>query len=93
MNVSQKKAQIILEEINMNYKNEDGFSLLEVALAVGIMALLTALALPTFSNIIPSVQTKANLQETRNCTIENKLDDVATAAGNPATTPQDCTTP
>lgn len=73
-------------------KQEDGFSLLEVSLAVGIMAILTALAVPTFTGMIPSVQAKADQQTQRNCTISNELDKLAAQANGTNATPQNCTT-
>lgn len=77
----------------MNYYDEEGFSLLEVSLAVGIMAILTALAIPTFSGMIPAVQAKASEQENRNCLIENQLDKLTSQAnGVTPATPQECTT-
>lgn len=60
-------------------KNEKGFSLLEVSLAVGIIAILTMIAIPTFSGMIPTVETKVSERLIRDCEISNELDSLASA--------------
>lgn len=69
--------------------NEEGFSLLEVTLAVAIMAILTAMAVPTFTGMIPKVQEKADAQEGKNQYIDCKIEELA-AAANGTDTQQNC---
>lgn len=59
--------------------NEKGFSLLEVSLAVGIIAILTMIAIPTFSGMIPTVESKVSERIERDCEISNELDALASA--------------
>jgi len=63
----------------LNY-NEDGFSLLEVSLAVGIMALLTAMAVPTFTGMIPSVKAKVNSAVCKGTSVDNKIEELSSAS-------------
>lgn len=60
--------------------NEEGFSLLEVSLAVGIMALLTAMAVPTFTGMIPSVKAKVNSANCKYTAVDNKIEELAAAS-------------
>lgn len=69
---------------NKTIMNEEGFSLLEVTLAVAIMAILTAMAVPTFTGMIPKVQEKADAQQGKNQYIDCKIDELAAAANGTA---------
>ena len=71
--------------------NEEGFSLLEVTLAVAIMAILTAMAVPTFTGMIPKVQEKADAQSQKNCLIDNKIEELSAVANGTTAQQQDCT--
>ena len=73
--------------------NEEGFSLLEVTLAVAIMAILTAMAVPTFTGMIPKVQEKADAQTQKNCLIDNKIEELSAVANGTTAQTQDCTLP
>jgi prepilin-type N-terminal cleavage/methylation domain-containing protein len=65
--------------------NEYGFSLLEVSLAVGIMAILTAMAMPTFSGMIPKVKAQASSANAQTCAVGNQLNSLAAlSSGVPA---------
>lgn len=72
-------------------QNEEGFSLLEVTLAVAIMAILTAMAVPTFTGMIPKVQDKADAQSQKNCQIDNKIEELSAVANGTTAEQKDCT--
>lgn len=73
--------------------NESGFSLVEVSLAVGIMALLTAMAVPTFTGMLPAVQEKADAQESKNCLIDNKINELSAVSNGNTYQENECETP
>jgi hypothetical protein len=54
------------------------------------MAILTALAVPTFTGMIPAVQSKADQQTVRYCTISNELDKLVAPANGTQATPEEC---
>lgn len=72
--------------------NESGFSLIEVSLAVGIMALLTALAVPTFTGMLPAVQEKADAQSAKNCLIDNKINELSAVSNGTTYNENTCPT-
>ena len=74
------------------FKNEEGFSLIEVTLAVAIMAILTAMAVPTFTGMIPKVQSKADAQTAKNCLIDNKIEELSAVANGTTATVTTCAT-
>jgi prepilin-type N-terminal cleavage/methylation domain-containing protein len=80
---------ITYKRSKMSNSNEKGFSLLEVSLAVGIIAILTMIAIPTFSGMIPTVETKVSERIERDCEISNELDALASAVNgvSPSLTP------
>ena len=69
---------------------EDGFSLLEVSVAVGIMALLTAVAIPVFTGMIPATEAKVDAQVERNCSVEGKLNELIAESNNSEYTAPNC---
>ena len=69
---------------------EEGFSLLEVSVAVGIMALLTAIAVPAFTGMIPTTQERVDAQIERNCNVESKLSELVAIANEETVTAPDC---
>lgn len=77
--------------MNSILKEEDGFSLIEVSLAVGIMALLTAMAVPTFTGMITQAKAKVSTENVKQCNIDNKIDQLSSAANGTGYTAADCT--
>lgn len=75
----------------MKFVKEEGFSLLEVSVAVGIMAILTAIAIPAFTGLIPSTQEKVASQEERNCNVEDKLNELVAESNDETYINVDCT--
>ena len=74
------------------FNNEEGFSLIEVTLAVAIMAILTAMAVPTFTGMIPKVQAKADAQTAKNCAIDNKIEELSAVANGTTAVTTNCAT-
>jgi len=72
-------------------RKEEGFSLLEISVAVGIMALLTIIAVPAFTGLIPSTEQKVDAQVERNCNVEDKLNELVAESNEEAYTNADCT--
>jgi prepilin-type N-terminal cleavage/methylation domain-containing protein len=70
---------------------ENGFSLLEVSVAVGIMALLTAIAVPVFTGMIPATEAKVDAQVERNCNVESKLNELIAEANQSQYNAPNCT--
>ena len=69
---------------------EEGYSLLEISVAVGIMALLTVVAVPAFTGMIPTTQERVDAQVERNCNVENKLSELVAIANEEAVSTPDC---
>jgi prepilin-type N-terminal cleavage/methylation domain-containing protein len=69
---------------------EEGFSLLEVSVAVGIMALLTAIAVPAFTGMIPTTQARVDAQVERNCNVETKVNELVALANEEEVAAAEC---
>ena len=53
-----------------NLKNKKGFTIVELVIVIAVIAILAAVLIPTFSNVIQKAEASADLQEARNAYTE-----------------------
>ena len=54
----------------MKRNNKKGFTIVELVIVIAVIAILAAVLIPTFSNVIEKANTSAALQESKNCYTE-----------------------
>lgn len=63
----------------MNKKmNKKGFTIVELAIVIAVIAILAAVLVPTFSNVVTKAKESAAIQEVRNAYVETIADEAAT---------------
>lgn len=63
--------------MNMNKKNRKGFTIVELVIVIAVIAILAAVLVPTFSNVVGSANDAAIKQEVRNLYTEYVADAAA----------------
>lgn len=60
----------------MKKTNKRGFTIVELVIVIAVIAILAAVLIPTFSNIVKKANESAELQELKNRELQQKIDDL-----------------
>lgn len=56
-------------------KNKKGFTIVELVIVIAVIAILAAVLIPTFTNVVDQANRSAALEEARNAIIANMAED------------------